>query len=105
LQGSGPWYLVDGSRVVFADKAAILGAGPIASTHIDQTELGTAARARVWTGWAVTYQYDCNGWTSPGVDTLGTAGSTEGGAGWAESGGELGPPACFIVNSIYCFER
>lgn len=100
LQGAGPWYLVDGSRVVFADQASIVAAGATAHVSISQTELGTAPPTSVWTGWGAMYSSDCSGWTSAGIEDGGTAGSTSG--GWADAGGV---PSCYVALSIYCFER
>lgn len=102
LRGEGPWWLVDGSRMVFADRATLAAGGPSAQARVELTERATASPPGAWTGWSAMYHSDCNGWTSASIEGGGIAGATGGMGGWADAGGV---PSCAIAYSIYCFER
>jgi hypothetical protein len=98
----GPWYLVDETTLVFANKAQI-SAGPSVPINQDETGGDVAPEAFVWTGTAAdgTALADtCSGWTSPTGDGL--AGRSDlTGSSWTNHSVE----GCSLYALLYCFEQ
>lgn len=103
----GPWYLVDGKRRVFNNKANLLTA-PLAPISLD--EMGhdwTQSYYGAWTG--TTDQGtsdgsdDCLDWTSADDnDWVTTGGPQNADQTW---GGGQGPYACSRESALICFEQ
>jgi uncharacterized protein DUF1554 len=72
----GPWYLVDGTTMVFANKAALAGT-PLVAIAINET--GAMTNGHVWTGTAAggtAAAETCTGWTSQSSTVAGAAGAS-----------------------------
>ena len=102
VTGQGPWYLVDGTTLVFANKAAL---ATVPRTGISKNELGLSGQVarEVWTGTAnggVASSFTCNDWTNgtnTGEGTVGIGGQTQEWTKFLEQ-------SCDGERSIYCFE-
>lgn len=104
----GPWYLVDGTTLVFAGKSAF-DAGP--AHPLDRDERGMAvADAAAWTGVSGSLTF-CNSWTSESPNNrglYGVVGATNGDWFLTPSANPFGPDAgasCDHLNHLYCFEQ
>jgi hypothetical protein len=95
ITAAGPWYLVDGTTLVFATKTA-LKASPIHT--IDRDELGGPVDTNVWGGSAG----GCSDWTSSSQADDGEYLSTVPPATLVQSSG-LG--RCSSTHGILCFEQ
>ena len=102
IEGDGPWYLTDGSTLVFASRAA-LAAGPAAKINRDELGGELADDLPVWTGTTSTgasLASTCSAWTAiAGSGHVGRIGSMT--ASWTDDG-ELG---CGSYAYLYCFEQ
>jgi hypothetical protein len=102
IADASPWYLVDGTTLVFADKAALSGA---AANPLDRDESGRPlpAGAFAWTGQPGTLMF-CNAWTSESPNNDGQIGQVGSTTEWAVSTAPATMP-CTQQNHIYCFEQ
>jgi hypothetical protein len=101
ITGVGPWYLMDGTTLVFQNRAELL-TGP--RVPIDRNEFGEVVGSPdVWTGTvpAGTASGDnCGAWKESGaVGTTGRADQT--GSMWTQAG----TFTCGNYVHLYCFEQ
>jgi hypothetical protein len=106
IPGNGPWYLVDGTTLVFASKAA-LTSDPMRAITLDETghtTSGTGMTA-VWTGTKADGTVDtggtCGDWSATtGISFVGVSGDSS--ADWTASlfGFNCSNPQV----RLYCFE-
>ncbi len=106
IKGNGPWYLVNGSAVVFANRAALQGTPAIPINRDENGDI-IGSNVRVWTGTnaggiPAGNGQRCNGWT--GGVALGQYGNiNSAGVMWTNAG--LEPCAPINKNRLICFEQ
>jgi hypothetical protein len=113
IQDVGPWYLVDGTTLVFHNKANLLTSplAPITEDENGQPWQGTGLYG-TWSGSTNQGASDppmaggedyCVDWTSGSASDGATVGSpNEADQDW---GGGGAPLPCNGTNSLYCFEQ
>ena len=106
LADVGPWYLLDQSTLVFANKAAMAPA-PVHAIDMDETGTPVVGNYPVWTGTQKSGQVmanaTCMDWTSNDSGDLaveGQAGAT--GSAWTNDGTV---PTCDNGAALCCFEQ
>ena len=106
ITGDGPWYLVDGTTLVFPNKAAIL-TGPLVPIDRDEHGAQPPGAENVWTGTAADGTaiagQSCLDWTSNSSSAIGSMGLRSATtAAWTEYNAVL---CSNHLNRLYCFER
>jgi hypothetical protein len=106
ITGDGPWYLVDQTTLVFANKAAITGTGPAHAIDHDELDAFASGDDDVWTGTnadGTASAFTCNGWTSAATTDVGSRGiRVNVDATWTSNQGA----SCNNQNArLYCFEQ
>lgn len=110
IAGTGPWYLVDGTTFVFANKAAI-SSNPMSAIDLDETGAtitSNAANGGVWTGTnpdgTAAIASLCGDWAvasgTTGATQVGIASASD--SSWTHSMVSYGCTAA--TARLYCFE-
>jgi hypothetical protein len=102
VTGTGPWYLVDGTTLVFPNKAAL---ATVPRAGMAMNELGVSGQTthQVWTGTAnggTRSPFTCDDWsngTNTGKGMMGVGGQIK---EWTS----LLEESCDREASLYCFE-
>jgi hypothetical protein len=106
IPGNGPWYLVDGTTLVFTSKAA-LTSNPMSAITLDETGHTTSGTGdtAVWTGTKANGTVDtgatCGDWSATtGISFIGVSGDSN--ESWTASffGFNCSSPQV----RLYCFE-
>jgi hypothetical protein len=105
---ASPWYLVDGTTLVFATYAGLTSVnGPVHAIDHDEMGFPVGANSLVWTGTqtfgSVNVIDNCSNWTMSAASAQGAIGDATSTSLWTAA--LPSTDTCTQMHHLYCFEQ